>query len=57
MLLSTYGKMGRYKFNKDSRYIEIDELSTIYKPEAKGMFCSNIMHFFSFPCVQSTFQR
>lgn len=47
MLLSTYGKRGRYKFNKDSRCIEIDELSTIHKPKAKGIFCSNTMHFIS----------
>lgn len=47
MLLSTYGDRGRYEFNEDSRCTEIDELSTIHKPKAKGMFCSNTMHFTS----------
>lgn len=47
MLLSTYGDRGRYKFNEDSRGTELDELSTIHKPKAKVMSCSNTTHFTS----------
>lgn len=42
-----YGERGRYKFNEGRRCTEIDELSTIHKPKAKAMFCSNNMHFTS----------
>lgn len=56
MLLSTYGDRGRYKFNEDSRGTELDELSTIHKPKAKVMSCSNTTFYF-FPCVHSTCQR
>lgn len=55
MLLSTYGERGRHKFNEDSRYTEIDEISTIHKPKSKSMFCSNNAFYF-FPCVHSTCQ-